>query len=246
MAPAGSGKGRAKKAAAKKKRKVAVSRKTQPPPRGASDNTPSRIANMPVGDTSNLDVANEIARRKRKQLTAAAPVQQPPQQLSAVLAGESSLTANLEITEAADTAAFTATVAWPEYEEMLRRVSELEATVAKLPLPPSTAGIGHNYPPPLDTAELEELKQEISRLKAQPPPPPAEASKTASKFIHHSMQVLLWFWKKLDTFIDEFTKTAGKTAGLAIGALPIWLTFGQQLSDTAAAIMKWLTALLGQ
>jgi len=149
---------------------------------------------MPIRDTSNLDVANEIARRQREKLAAVAPVQQPPQQLSAVLAGESSLTANLEITEAA---------AWPEYEEMLRRVSELEATVAKLPLPPSTPGIGHNYPPPLDTAELEEIKQEISRLKAQPPPPPAEASKTASNFIYHGLQVLQWFGKKLDTFIDD-------------------------------------------
>ena len=157
---------------------------------------------MPIRDTSNLDVANEIARRQREKLAAVAPVQQPPQQLSAVLAGESSLTANLEITETADTAAFTATVAWPEYEEMLRRVSELEATVAKLPLP-STPGIGHNYPPPLDTAELEEIKQEISRLKAQPPPPPAEASKTASNFIYHGLQVLQLFGKKLDTFIDD-------------------------------------------
>src|SRR5262245_45684114 len=118
------------------------------------------------------------------------------------------------------------TVARPEYEEMLRRVSELEATAAKLPLPPSTPGIGHNHPPPpLETTELDEIKQEISRLKAQPPPPPAEASKTASKFIRHGTQVLLWFGKKLDTFIDEFTKAVGKTAGLAMGALPIWLTF---------------------
>src|SRR5262245_13834499 len=149
MAPAGSGTSRrnkrrtaaraatTRKTKPRKKRKVAVLRKTSqsPPARGPSDNTAPRVAQMPIRDTSNLDVANEIARRQREQLAAVAPVQQPPQQLSAVLAGESSLTANLEITETADTAAFTATVAWPEYEEMLRRVSELEATVAKLPLP---------------------------------------------------------------------------------------------------------------
>jgi hypothetical protein len=71
----------------RKKRKVAVLRKKSqsPPARGSSDNTPSRVAQMPIRDTSNLDVANEIARRQREQLAAAAPVQQPPQQLSAVL-----------------------------------------------------------------------------------------------------------------------------------------------------------------
>jgi hypothetical protein len=46
MARAASGKRRGKKAT-KRKRKVAVSRKTHPPQRGTSDNTPLRVANMP-------------------------------------------------------------------------------------------------------------------------------------------------------------------------------------------------------
>jgi hypothetical protein len=104
MARAASGKRRGKKAT-KRKRKVAVSRKTHPPQRGTSDNTPLRVANMPpFQDTSNLDVANEIAARRRNQIAAHQPASPefpgniPPQQFaSALLADEGSLTAEAAI-----------------------------------------------------------------------------------------------------------------------------------------------------
>jgi hypothetical protein len=55
MARAGSGKGRGKKAAAKKKsRKALASRATRPSRRGGSDNTVSRVVNMPRPDPSNI------------------------------------------------------------------------------------------------------------------------------------------------------------------------------------------------
>jgi hypothetical protein len=243
MARVSSAKGRGKKAAAKNKRKVAVSRKTHPPQRGTSDNTPLRVANMPpFQDTSNLDVANEIARRHRNQIAAQQPASPdfpgniPPQQFaSALLAGEGSLTAEAAIIA---------------HKEMLARLAELEATVAKL-LSPSTPGIGHNNPPPLDNTELEEIKREIALLKAQPPVPtalPVEASKTASKFVRLGQRVLTWIGKHLDTGIAEFMKSAGKTAGPVVvgGLLAIWLTVGHQLTDSAIAIMQWLMRLLGQ
>ena len=240
MARAGSGKGRGKKAAAKKKRKVAVSRKTQPPPRGTSDNTPSRIANMPVRDTSNLDVANEIARRHRDQLAATAAQQPQQQSASALLAGEGFLSADATIIN--DTVeAHKAMLA--RIAELEARIAELEATVAAL-RSPSTPGIGHNNPPPLDDAELEEIKREIALLKAQPAVPTAAqtASQIASKFIHGCERVTAWVAQLLNTFATEFAKSAGHEAGKAVVQLLKWYALGSGLMLSAAAILQWLNA----
>jgi len=160
MARVGSGKGRGRKTAAKKKRKVAVSRKTQPPPRGPSDNTPSRVANIPHPDTSTLDVANELVTRRYRHQTAATSAagisdQQPT---AATLAVETSLSGDADVVPAVTVA----------HQQMLTRLTELEATVAQLlPLLPSTPGIGHNNPPPLELAELDEIKRDIALLKAR-------------------------------------------------------------------------------
>jgi hypothetical protein len=281
MARPGSGKRRGKKAAVNKKRKVAVSRKTRPPKRGTADNMPSRIANMPFQDTSNLDVANEIASRHRGQIaaTAAQPVISPDfpgnipsLQISASLdeaAGSAagagaaagvgaSIAAAVgsaagigaavaEGAEADDVLDATVTVGLAAYEKMLTRVAELEATVAQLqPLLPSTPGIGHNNPPPLDNAELEEIKGDIALLKAQPPLSPVEANSIASKFVRIAGRVVMWVGKRLDTLITETMKSTGKTLGATIGLSPIWLTFTDQLTNSATAIMQWLMRLLGQ
>jgi len=132
------------------------------------------------------------------------------------------------------------------HERMLARLDELEASVAQLlPLLPSTPGIGHNNPPPLDRAELDEIKADIARLKAQPQPPPVEANNIANKFIRFGERVLTWFGKQLDTGIEAFIKSAAKTAGITLGSFPLWLPFGRQLTDAAAAIMQWLMTLLG-
>jgi hypothetical protein len=200
---------------------------------------------MPFQDASNQDAANEIARWHRNQIVAIAarqpaspnfPGNIPSQQFaSALLAGEGSLTVDAAVAA---------------HKEMLARLAELEATVAQL-LEPSIPGIGHNNPPPFDSAELEEIKREIALLKAQPPVPtafPVEASKIASKFVRFGEHGLTWTGKQLDTFVTEFMKAAGKIAGpVAVGALLAkWLTVGHQLTDSAAAILKWLMALLGQ
>jgi hypothetical protein len=232
MARAASGKRRGKKAT-KRKRKVAVSRKTHPPQGGTSDNTPLRVANMPpFQDTSNLDVANEIATRRRNQIAAHQPASPefpgniPPQQFaSALLAGEGSLTAIIA------------------HNEMLARLAELEATVAKL-LSPSTPGIGHNNPPALDNAELDEIKKEIALLKAQPPIPanPNDARAAAGKFSRFGERALAWVAKQLDTFATEFSKSAGHEAGKAAVQLSKWLMLGSGLMLSAAAILQWLNA----
>jgi hypothetical protein len=227
--------GRTKKA--RKKQKVAVS---QQPQAGAAPFVP---------DNQSWDAAAQLIAQSRRDHTAAIRSQSemspgfpgniPPQQqpASATLTADSSLTAD-------------ATVVNP-YSQMLARLAELEATVAQLPplLLPSAPGIGHNNPPPLDRAELEEIKADIALLKAQPPPAPVEANNIASKFVRLGERVLAWCSKQLDTFATEFMKAAGKaagtTAGKALVLSPLWLVFGQQLTDSAAAIMQWVMTLPG-
>jgi hypothetical protein len=257
MARAGSGKSRGKKAP-KRKRKIAVSPKPQA---GTAPYVP---------DTTSWDAAAELITRRPRGQTAATVAQPPmspgfpgniPSQVAeaagsapgagaaagasiaaaagsaagadATLSGESSLVAD-------------ATVSVDAYGQMLARLTELEATVAQLlPLLPSTPGIGHNNPPPLERAELEEIKGEIALLKAQPPPPPAEANNIARKFVRLSARVLTWVGKHLDTFVTEFSKSAGHEAGKAVVQLPKWYVLGSGLVLSAAAIMKWLMTLPG-
>jgi len=262
MARAASGKGRGKKATKRKRKsKIAVSLKPQ-------------AGTVPyVPNTTSWDVANEIARRRRGQIAATAvqqptlpvcPGNTPPPQQAAEAAGsvEGTGTATgvgASIAAATGAAAGTGAIVAGEgslvadaavitaYDQMLARLAELEATVAQLP-PPPTPGIGHNNPPP-DTTELEEIKRDIALLKAQPPPPPAEANNIASKFVHVAGRVLGWFGNHLNAFITEFMKASGKaagtTAGTALGLSPLWLTFGHQLTDSAAAIMQWLMTRRG-
>lgn len=171
-----------------------------------------------VPDTTSWDVATEVARRRRGQIAATA-VQQP---MSPDFPGNTPTA----------------------YDQMLARLAELEATVAQLPPPPPTPGIGHNNPPP-DLTELEEIKRDIALLKAKPLPPPAKANNIASKFVSVAGRVFAWFGNHLDTAIDALMKASGKTAGTALALSPIWLIFGHQLTDAAAAIMQWLMTLPG-
>jgi len=127
---------------------------------------------------------------------------------------------------------------------MLARLTELEATVAQLlPLLPSTPGIGHNNPP-LELAELDEIKRDIALLKAQPAVPTASqtASQTASKFIHRCERVTACVAQLLDTFATEFSKSAGREAGKAVVQLLKWYAVGTGLMYSAAAILQWLDA----
>jgi hypothetical protein len=123
MARASTGRGKKARKKSKKKRKVAVSPKPQ-------------AGTMPFHDTSNQDVANEIAGRRRSQ-TAAQQSASPgfpgniPSETTgsaagagnargagATLAGEGSLVADATVITA--------------YGQMLARLAELEATVAQL------------------------------------------------------------------------------------------------------------------
>lgn len=233
------------KKAAKKEKKRKRKRKVTVSPQAQAGTTPY------IPDTSSWDVANEVARRRRDQTaTTAQPPMSPvfhgniPSEATgsasgtgaaAALAGESSLSTDGTVITA--------------HERMLARLAELEATVAELlPLLPSTPGIGHNNPPPLDRTELEDIKNDIALLKALPPPPPVEASKVANKFVRVAGRVLSWFGNHLNTFITEFMKASGKaagtTAGTALVLSPLWLPFGHQLTDSAVAIMQWIMTLV--
>jgi hypothetical protein len=236
MARATTGRGKKARKKKEKKKKVAVSPKPQ-----------ARTAPF-VPDTTSWDVANEVARRQRSQIAATAA--QPP--MSPSFPGNAPPPP--QVVEAVGSAAGTgaavadATVI-TAYDQMLARLETLEATMAQLPPPPPPIpGIGHNNPPP-DPTQLDEIKRDIALLKAQPPPAPAEANNIASKFVSVAGRVFAWFGKHLDTAIEAFMKASGKaagvTAGTALALSPIWLIFGHQLTDAAAAIMQWLMTLPG-
>jgi hypothetical protein len=138
------------------------------------------------------------------------------------LAGEGSLTVDMAVVSA--------------HDRMLARAAELEATIAQLlPLLPSTPGIGHNNPPPLSAADLDDIKVDIALLKAQPPPASAEATGIASKFAERAGRVLAWAGAII------FTEAAKPIAKDAVEWL--WLKIGPQLTDAATGIMHWV--LLG-
>jgi hypothetical protein len=116
------------------------------------------------------------------------------------------------------------------HEEMLKRIAAVEETIAKLPT------IGHNKPPgpieaaPLDNNEIEEIKNEIARLKtppAVPTQPPAEVVEAESKLRTFGEKVLV-----------------GVATAVVIGAgKELWARFGDQLIDLANAIAAWIASL---
>ena len=157
MARAASRKGRGKKPAKKK----AAPRKAPPAKRAR------RIADAATDRT--------VRRDPHQPISPNFPGNIPPQQFGAAAIGAAgSLTANTNITaasEASDTVEAHVTVGWPAHEEMLARLMELEAAVAELLPLPTSPGMGHNNPPPLDHQELENIKKDIALLKAQAPVP---------------------------------------------------------------------------
>src|SRR5262249_43426367 len=118
------------------------------------------------------------------------------------------------------------------HEEMLKHVTTVEATIAKLKT------IGHNRPPepiepaPLNDNDIEEIRNEIAIVKTQPAVPkqrPAEAVKAASKLREFGEKVLV-----------------GVATATVIGASKeLWATFGGQLIDLANAIAAWIASLPG-
>jgi hypothetical protein len=124
-----------------------------------------------------------------------------------------------------------------QHEEMLKRITAIEDTIAKLkPTPP---GIGHNQPPPLSGIEIEEIWRDIIEVKtkpAVPKEPPDDALATASRLTASGERVLGYCAKQADNFATEMVKSAGK-------AVPIWALFGNQLIALGASIEQWLSAL---
>ena len=48
----------------------------------------------------------------------------------------------------------------------------------------------------------------------------------------------------MDTWVDAFMKASGKSAGITLPPV-IWLTFSDQLTNSATAIIRWLMTLPG-
>ena len=128
------------------------------------------------------------------------------------------------------------------HEQMLARLSALEAAAAALSDP--AAGIGHNKPPepieppPLNADELQKIRRNIAFLKALPAvsKASADAPRAATWFKTAGEHVLAYLMKQGDNLISEGVKALGKQG-------PLWLILGDRLIAAGDAIVAWLKAL---
>jgi hypothetical protein len=112
------------------------------------------------------------------------------------------------------------------HEEMRKRIAALEETIANLPTAPGG---------PLGNNELEEIKNEIAKLKTQPPvpaQPPTDAVEAESKLRKFGEKVL-----------SSLATQAVSEASKAIGR-KLWASYGDQLIALAKSIGEWIASLL--
>jgi hypothetical protein len=96
-----------------------------------------------------------------------------------------------------------------QHKEMLARITVLESLMAKLPK--QSVGIGHNQP--LITQEdIQEIKQAIAILKAQPvvPTAPDQAKAAGSILMKYGERIGTWVLKQADLFVSEAVKETAK------------------------------------
>lgn len=126
---------------------------------------------------------------------------------------------------------------------MLRKLDSVESAFEELGKLP--AGIGHNNPPEcietmvLDSAELEELRNAVALLKAQPVEPTElldAIAQAASTLTNIGKKITGYCAKQSDSFISETVKSAGEALGK-------WLVRSAVVLAAAAAASEWLHEL---
>jgi hypothetical protein len=122
-----------------------------------------------------------------------------------------------------------------QHEEMLLRITILERLIADLPKQP--IGIGHNQPP-ITKEDIQEIKQAIATMKAQPVVPTAlnEASAAGS--------TLKKIGERLGTYLDacllEASRSVGKELGKRLVQLSYWYILLDALMKLAQSVAIWL------
>lgn len=139
-------------------------------------------------------------------------------------------------------------------QEKAARAAVLEQIAAlkdDLPKPASHGGIGHNHPPEefeLHGDELEEATESIDTIEAELVSDEPNAEVVAEK-ASRLKKAVGWVAGKLDTTVDAFCESFGKTLGAAaavgvpaaILALPYWA----KLAMLLGSLKDWLLLALG-
>jgi hypothetical protein len=129
------------------------------------------------------------------------------------------------------------------HAEILKRISALEETIAKL----SIAGIGHNNPPeqiepapPLSESEFSEITIYITLLKEQPAAPtalPTQLGVAANRLKSLSEKV----YDHLEAHAIEYTISAATTATATVA---LWHKFADDLMALGTSMTEWLMVLM--
>jgi hypothetical protein len=122
---------------------------------------------------------------------------------------------------------------------MLLQIVVLEKLIAELPKQP--AGIGHNRPPVTDE-DVQEIKQAIAVLKAQPevPTAPDDAKAAGSTLMRFGEGLGKYLLKQADVFVSEAVKSGGKEFGKRLMQSPFWWQVAIALMVAANSVAAWL------
>jgi hypothetical protein len=127
----------------------------------------------------------------------------------------------------------------PQHEEMLSRIAILESLIAELPK--RQIGIGHNQQL-ITQDDVQEIKQAIAVLKAQPvvPTAPDEARAAGSTLMRFGERLGTYLLKQADVFISEAVKSAGKETGKRLVQSPFWWALATTLMLVGQSVSNWL------
>jgi hypothetical protein len=125
------------------------------------------------------------------------------------------------------------------HEEMLARVTILEALIASVPKQP--IGIGHNQPS-ITQEDVAEIKEAIAVLKAQPvmPTAPDKARAAGLTLMRFGERLGTYLLKQAEVFVSEAVKSGGKEFGKRLVQSPLWWALATALMLVAQSVSKWL------
>ncbi len=138
-------------------------------------------------------------------------------------------------------------------EEKAAREAVLEQIAAlkdNLPKPASHGGIGHNHPPQefeLQGEELKEAAESLDEIETElaSDEPNVEAVAQKASFLRKAVG---WVAGKIDTTVDEFCKSFGKTLGaaaaVAVPAAVLALPYWGKLAVLLGSLKEWLLLAL--
>lgn len=130
-------------------------------------------------------------------------------------------------------------------------LEQIAALKDDLPKPASHGGIGHNHPPQefeLQGEELEEAAESLDKIEAElaSDEPNVEAVAQKASFLRKAVG---WVAGKIDTTVDEFCKSFGKTLGaaaaVAVPAAVLALPYWGKLAVLLGSLKEWLLLALG-